>query len=413
MMFSSISVLTAFVISVQAQAANISIYPITNVNKAEKTGYFSDPFHVPYQHNRGIYISGTTHEYLECDKTLESGCASSENNTYITNKALKQVANTSDTTICSYAGIHPFQSGTNGTRTWDAVVTLHVQNTSSCDGITGWSVIVHAHPKDASEVGVPPTSWVGDKVLVGSFSENVDANYDGKYFQTPAGELYLVYQKQHSEDPKRDGVFAWPMDDPMTEKPGSEPKVLLLPDDDLNSENYVRGNDSFKLIETGNIRAINGKFLMAYSVGAFNRQTYKLGVAYSDTFLPAGGDGQQQQYRKVMKNNPDQLWGSRGQKEAYYLLQAEEPHEGWHYVGDRVLAPGVPTVAQIGPDGGWVLMFAGYAHDDALTADGANTFEASHRRPYFVNLDVNVPVDVSVSEASDEDLQGWITPRHG
>lgn len=114
-MFSSLSVLTAFVVSVQAQAANLFIYPITDVNKAEKTSYFSDPFHVPYQHNQGIYISGTTHEYLECDKTLEPGCASSENHTYITNEILKQAANRSDTTICRYAGIHPFQSASRPT----------------------------------------------------------------------------------------------------------------------------------------------------------------------------------------------------------------------------------------------------------------------------------------------------------
>ena len=54
-----------------------------------------------------------------------------------------------------------------------------------------------------------PTEYVGDKVLIGSFSEAVDANYDGKYFQTPGGELYLVYSKQAAPKPqKRDGVAA-------------------------------------------------------------------------------------------------------------------------------------------------------------------------------------------------------------
>jgi hypothetical protein len=66
-------------------------------------------------------------------------------------------------------------------------------------------------------------------------------------------------------------VIAWAMNDPKTPAPGNT-TLLLAPDEGLNSENYYNhSNDSFKLIETGNIRAINGKFLMAYSVGAFNR----------------------------------------------------------------------------------------------------------------------------------------------
>ncbi|CAO2658369.1 Nn.00g060920.m01.CDS01 [Neocucurbitaria sp. VM-36] len=406
MIIAFFSTLLSFALSARAQA-NIAIYPIT---KNDGSVYFSDPFHVPYQYNKAVYISGTTHKYLECDESLQPRCASPEPNKYDNNPTLKQAADAAKVTICSSAGIHPFQSGSDDTRSWDALVTLHVQDNPNCDGITGWSVIVHAHPENASDVDTPPNSWIGDKVLIGSFSENVDANYDGKYFQTPAGKLYLVYQKQISENPKRDGVVAWPMDNPKTKTPGSNYTILLLPDSNLNSENYVAGNDSFKLIETGNIRAINGKFLMAYSVGAFNHKTYKLGIAYSDTFLPADG----QQYRKVMKNNPDHVWNSQAEKEVYYLLQADETHDGWHYVGDQVLAPGVPTVAKIGPNNGWVLTFAGYNPNDAPPAnDDTNRFDGGHRRPYFINLDVNVPVSPSVKQASDAELQDWITPVHG
>ncbi|KAF2491243.1 hypothetical protein BU16DRAFT_596013 [Lophium mytilinum] len=374
--------LRIFALLAHAQA-DIPISPITNVDEAGKTGYFSDPFHVPYETSKVVYISGTTHKYLECDGSLQPKCASSHPNKYDNTRALKQAADDSNTTFCGAAGIHPFQSGSGTSRSWDALVTLHVQSTPDCKGISGWSVIVHAHPENASAVDVPPTSWIGDKVLVGSFSEDVDANYDGKYFQTPAGQLYLVYQKQYSKKPKRDGVVAWPMDNPTTKTPGSKPTFLLLPNDNLNSEDYVEGNDSFKLIETGNMRAINGKFLMAYS------------------------------YRKVMKNNPDHLWKSQGQKEVFYLLQGDEKHDGWRYVGDQVLAPGVPTVAQIGPNNGWILLFAGYDPKDAPVKDGTKKFQSSHRRPYFIKVDVKVPVDSSVKQASDSELQNWITPSHG
>ncbi|KAL1610708.1 hypothetical protein SLS60_002378 [Paraconiothyrium brasiliense] len=404
----SLAALIFFVILTHAQDS-IPVYPITNVDPVAGTGYFSDPFHVPYQNSKDIYISGTTHQYLECNNSLQSECASLHRNEYNNSQSLIQAAGAAGTTICSAAGIHPYQTGSGASRSWDAVVTLHVQNTTDCDGISGWSVIVHAHPQSSSGVEVPPTSWIGDKVLVGSFSERVDANYDGKYFQTPGGQLYLVYQKQVSKQPKRDGVVAWPMDSPTTKTPGSNPTVLLLPHDDMNSENYVAGDPGFKLIETGNMRAVNGKFLMAYSVGAFNHKTYKLGIAYSDTFLPAEG----QQYRKVMKNNPDHLWNSQNEKEIYYLLQADEKHDGWHYIGDQVLAPGVPTVSKIGANDGWVLTFAGYDPQDAPMQAGTNKFLGNHRRPYFINLDVKVPVSPSVEQANDTEMQNWITPVHG
>lgn len=111
-----------------------------------------------------------------------------------------------------------------------------------------------------------------------------------------------------------------------------------------------------------------------------------------------------------MKDNPHNLWKSKGKKEVYYLLQADEKQDGWHCVGDQVLAPGVPTVAQIGPNGGWVATLAGYELNEPK--DSTDKFKASHRRPFFVDLDVKVPVNPSVKDASDSQLQSWITPKH-
>lgn len=398
-----LTTLLACVINAYAQA-NIPVHPLAVDDKP----YFSDPYHVPYQNETSVYISGTNHNYyLECDGELTPKCAKRIDINW-NDTQLAQLASDAKAKICSVAGIHPFQTVSNGKKSWDAAVTLHVQkNSSECKGITGWSIIVHAHP-EGSKVDTPPTSWIGDKVLVGSFSDSDGANYDGKYFRTPEGKLFLVYQKQIQPKPnKRDATVAWPMSNPTT-LTGSEATLLLAPDEGLNSENYHNHTyDGFKLIETGNIRAVNGKFLMAYSVGAFNRPTYKLAIAYSDTFLPEKG----QQYRKVMKVNPETLWGSTKPKEVYYLLQADAQHANWHYIKDQVLAPGVPTVAKIGAGDTWVLTFAGYRPDDAPT-NGTDEYDASHRRPFFIHLDVNIPSNVSVKQASDQDLQGWITPSH-
>ena len=261
MIFPLSIVFATFIASALAQS-DITVHPLTPVNESNRTGYFSDPFHVAHTDNQSVYIAGTTHQYLECHTALQPRCASTHPNRYRTSKDLNTTAEKAGTTICGAAGIHPFYTGSGANASWNAVVTLHVQKSPKCDGISGWSVIVHAHPDDSQTSSTPPSSWTGDQILVGSFSEDVDANYDGKYFQTPAGELYLVYQKQKSANPKRDGVVALPMDSPTTPKPGINATFLLLPDEDLNSENYISGNDSFKLIETGNIRAINGKFIM-------------------------------------------------------------------------------------------------------------------------------------------------------
>lgn len=147
---------------------------------------------------------------------------------------------------------------------------------------------------------------------------------------------------------------------------------------------------------------------MAYSVGAYNHDTYKIGIAWSDTFIPTGPNG----YRKVMKNNPHDLWKSHSKKEVYYLLQSEKKRKGWHYVKNQVLAPGVPTVAQIGADDSWILLFAGYDPNDAPKKDGTNKYQADHRRPYFARLNVKVPKDKLVKHVDDEELQSWITPHH-
>lgn len=410
-----LTALLAFTLGIHAQA-NITIQPLTDVDVDHHLGYFSDPYHIPYKNETRIYISGTTHKYLECDGGLTPRCATLDHNQDVkwnVTQELQQQLDNNKVQVCGVAGIHPFQTVSGDTKSWDAAVTLHVQqNNTVCEGLKGWSVIVHASPAVLAVVDTPPLAWIGDKVLVGNFTDKADANYDGKYFRTPKGELFLIYEKNlHKKPMKRDGVVAWPMKDFTTPAdPNQDPTVLIAPDEGLNSENYHNHSDeNFKLVENGNIRAINGKFLMAYSVAAYNRPTYKIAIAYSDTFLPAKG----QQYRKVMKENPHHLWNSTGEKEVYYLLQADAQQDGWHYVGNQIRAPGVATVAKIGGDGdSWVLTFHGYEVGDT-GGNGTLDYVGNHRRPFFIDLDVNVPADTSVKDASDQDLQGWITPKHG
>lgn len=99
-----------------AQFADIPISRVSN-------GYFSDPYHVPYQQASKLHIAGTTHEYLVCDNgDLTAGCAHSQPNDF-RNGSLGQAATNANVQICGAAGIHPFQSNDGS---WDALVTLHV-----------------------------------------------------------------------------------------------------------------------------------------------------------------------------------------------------------------------------------------------------------------------------------------------
>ena len=118
-----------------------------------------------------------------------------------------------------------------------------------------------------------------------------------------------------------------------------------------------------------------------YSVGAFNRTAYKVGVAYSDTFLPRHGAT----HRRILTTDTAGVWG--GHAEVRYLLQSEKP--AWpNYAADAVQAPGVGWIVPTGNT--WSLFFAGY--DPSEHPQGPkHTFIASHRRTFFLPLEVTCP----------------------
>lgn len=364
------------------------------------TGYFSDPYHVPYVGNDPQTFFGTKPKYLYCAGTNVSPNCAQEGDVTVDTSILDAQAAQQGATIANTAGLHPYLLNDN--TTWIMALTLHMTNGA---GDT-WSVIAHASPNPPVSGGAPPTSWQADNLLVGSFANSgTDANYDGKYYQDD-NQLYLIYQKELTTNPHRDGVVAQAMNDPTTPA-SSDPATMLAPnsvDDPLMSEWYYpnghTGNLNFKLIETGNIRKINGKYVMAYSVGAFNRTTYKLAVAWSDTFLGP--------YTKVTEENPNSVWGTNG-PEVLYLLQSEQTD--WpNYIGNQVLSPGVPTIAQIGPgtdNTNWVVLFAGY---DTSETETNGTYNAAHRRTRYVKLDFNVPpIGVTVAGTTNEQRKGWLT----
>lgn len=380
------------------------IRPLTSTSIA-RDGHFSDPYPVITRSagsgSGAPTLFGTFPEVLSCPGHLRAGCYKPTGLTMSYSPALSADFRRAGLTVKSSRGHHPFLMP-NGT--WQMAVTIGV--TQAKAGGASWNLILHAHPVGKAEVNGIPTDWVGDSVLVGSLAHGTPADYDGKYYRAN-GRLYLIYQKLLSSSPARFGIVAQAMTTPR-QPASSAPVTLLEPYSgtaSINSENYISLHQAggLKLVETGNIIQIAGKYVMVYATGSYRRPTYKIGLAYSGTFLPRRGAA----YRKITMRDPSGVWGKPGADEVRYLLQSQEPR--WpDYAGATVQAPGVGTIVRTG--GSWYLIFAGY--DTAEKTSGSTgIFDASHRRPYFVPLNIRVPRGVSVSAATPQQLATWITLR--
>ena len=394
-------------VSAQSQTSIfLPIEPMTQVDTTAGTGYFSDPYPIyvaePWT-SASIprAFSGTTKDLLLCWHGLQPGCYA-ETPITIDPGPLAEQARQQGAVSSTFQNNNIFR-GRDGI--WQMVSTLNLRTAGAKSDATHWTVIVHAHPTAVSYS--IPTAWVADTVLVGSLGQPAPANYDGKFFEDK-GTLYLLYSSRLSDNPAHDGVVAQTMQSAM--RPASSPPVTMLQPEVINGGfnaelfHPTDSSDEFKLVETGNVTMIAGKYVMAYSTGAFDRSNYKAGVAWSDTFLPGAGNT----YRKVVELDSAGVWGQPGHFEPLYLLQSQKPN--WpNDVAAEVVAPGVPSIVA-DRDGGWILYFAGFAPSDAIADPTTGNFNAALRRPYFLRLRVDVPRDATVAATSNEDLARWILP---
>ncbi|KJV33816.1 hypothetical protein [Luteibacter yeojuensis] len=389
---------------IDIQKQRITIQPMTTVDVAAHTGYFQDPYPIrtaPRNAKAGLpTFSGTTQQLLNCDGAIQPNCFTPTKVTIDPGPFTAKAA-AAGVQINNFEGLNIFQDNTGS---WEMAVTAHVKKIGGTG--TGWNVIMHAHPL-GTDAGVP-TDWEADTLLVGDLATFAPNNYNGKYFQDDDGSLYLIYNKKVGEG--QDAVVAQLMASPtaMTRR---MPVPLLGPEmanGGHNSERAYGLDDprNVRLIETGNVTKINGKYVMTYSVGTFNRPDYKAGIAYSDTFLPSSGH----YYRRVAMPDVANIWGQPNHPEVVYLLQSQKPR--WpNYVGKQVYAPGVPAIVSDGHEH-YYLTFAGYDPSDAPT-DDKGLYKGPHRRPYYVRLNVHVPQAGSADKASPMELAHWIEPAPG
>lgn len=382
-------------------ASTYGIAPVAPTTVA-RDGHFADPY--PIRRTTSAVpptLAGTFKELLTCTGPLRARCYRPSAIHVSLDGSLLGRLRREGLRLDSTKAHHPFQLPDGS---WHMVFTVEVSDPSRPKD-KHWNVIVHGRPVGAATVGGVPTRWVGDSVLAGSLTRRGEGNYNGKYFEA-SGHLYLLYQKQISSSPKRFGIVAQRLRSPH-KRADVHAVTLLQPTTargGFASENYFGPDQSsnFKLVETANITKINGKYVMVYSVGAFNRPDYKIGLAYSDTFLPRHGAT----YRRILTTDATGVWGEPGHAEVRYLLQSEKP--AWpNYAAGAVQAPGVGSIVPTGKT--WSLFLAGY--DPSEHPEGPkHTFTASHRRTFFLPLEVTVPADRSVAEATDRELATWIKP---
>lgn len=387
------------------------ILPMTDVTVTPPSGYFSDPYPITRQGVQSTAppaFSGSPKSIISCPGQFGAGSYTSEPITISLADSLAADAAAHGATY--QAGTKPpnvWSENNNIVRdssgVWQMATTLRVSNPSHPEK-DYWTAIVHASPVGATTDDVP-TSWVADTLLVGSYDTPNAANYCGKYV-VDNGQLYLTYSQRIDPEPNAtNGIVAQPMVS-ATKVANADPVVLIQPESangGLASELFfgLTQPPNFRITETGNVVRIGDIYAMSYSTGAFDLGTYKTGLAFSDTFLPAAGSI----YRKIFMVDTDGVWGTPGRTEVRYLLQAQEGN--WpNYVASQVLAPGVPSIRRVGDD--WYLFFAAYDPDNATT-DDSGSFDPALRRPYFLRLKVAIPGGATVAGATDDELATWIT----
>ena len=413
--FKSVFILALAVSSASALAQStpsagvsaVNIQPLLSDSTATE-GHFSDPYPIhlaPWlEPLLPQSFSGTTKDILTCAGKIEVDCFQETAFTVTAGPDLLAEAASVGTDITGTFENSNIYQDSNGE--WSMATTMYVRNLKKFPDVTHWNLIVHAHPTDP----FLPTAWVADSVLVGKFSEPNKADYDGKYFED-AGRLYLIYSKRLT-DPnenvaQHDGITAQLLQSPKV--PAAVDAVTLLAPSDVdggfNSEYFFvdHANNSFKLIETGNITKIGNKYVMAYSTGDYEEPDYKSGLAFSDTFLPTASSS----YKRVLKLDTIGIWNQPGHEEVLYLLQAEKPL--WpNYVASQVKAPGVPSVVH-DRSGRYFLYFAGFLPSEATIDPNTGFFKPALRRPFFITLNVNIPANTTVEGTPNAALAGWIT----
>jgi len=264
---------------------------------------------------------------------------------------------------------------------WHAYATVHFGDFQAA--------VAHFVPRpgQAWAPGKPITRWKLAKLLIGGRTREEGTAYDQKMYRLDDGALYLVYNTA-GRNKNHIGIYAARMKSPSALDPATAP-VLLLGPEGYASE--TRHGTELHICEGKTIRRLGGKWVLVYSVGAFELPNYKIGLAWCDTFLPPKG----KTYQKVVIDDPEGVWGKTGKgKEICYLLQSEKPN--WpNYCGTWVHGPGIGNIVR--ENGRYWLVHHGY-----VPAPRAKRYDANRR------LVFKLPLNIDIDPAKP--MHEWVTP---
>lgn len=217
------------------------------------------------------------------------------------------------------------------------------------------TVIAHFLPA-AGEVwnGSAIRRWKLDRILLGDLDQGRTTYYDPRVFTGEDGRLYMMYSASPAHH-RNVQVSVRRMLDAGSLDPSFKPRALLRAEG-YRSED--RNPGYIQLVEGANLARVEDKYVLLYSVGDFTLGNYKLGMAFSETLIPAEG----QTYRKALMPDPWNVWkNSEKLEEVCYLLQSE--HKGWpNYCGHVVRGPGLGNIVKTRDE--YRVLFHGYRPDD-------------------------------------------------
>ncbi|MBE7187013.1 hypothetical protein [Jatrophihabitans endophyticus] len=359
---------------------------------------FPDPKPVTPEQKSGpryFYSTAGNKGVLVCPRDPETSCSQTQQKV-----KLEIPAHTDGSYICSFSNRSVFRYSSGNSTKWYLTPSVKVAHKKAGCKDNSWGVVLLFKPDTGKahqgDNAVPYHYWVWTKkTLLGSLTHpNHNAGY-AAHLERSGSTVALIYAEDNG---CRIGLYAERVD-PATMKPNTSSKTELLSpgisgNRDLNSEIVHSDRHGCKLykVETGYIKKINGTYVMGYSVGSYNGIEYKIGLAYSKTFLG--------HYQKAVRHVTNGAWGSE-KTEVNYVVQSEKPK--WCHYETTAWGPGVPSLVPYNHK--WYMYFA--AHPGAKPKNG--TFSASTRTPFDVPLTVKKKFG-SLSKANRFHRQTWIEP---
>jgi hypothetical protein len=231
----------------------------------------------------------------------------------------------------------------------------------------------------------PVTKWYYNRIIVPAVSYDSNVVVD-------SADTYFITNKQFGPTPPTawphsyNSIIAQRMKDAAHLDEQSAPVVLLEPGKWISE--FRDGAGSMKIVESVHVHKLGSYWALVYAVGDYDEANYKIGIAYSKSFLGP--------YKRAVAPDPKGVWpgdNATNNTEVSYVLQTEKP--AWQNCAvDSLNGPGIGNIVQL-VNGSTLLIF--HARRRGVTHLGGNG-------RYVWAIKINVAIDES------KPMSQWIVP---